>query len=126
MSITDFVNKIKGVKLSQNFSIIYAFIIILVALSSFGLGRFSRQNDPQNEPISASQAPDISSASNVLNSQEGALNQGEKRYLASRNGKLYYTAGCSASKRIAEKNIVWFSTSREAEQAGYQLSSSCK
>jgi hypothetical protein len=49
-----------------------------------------------------------------------------KNYVASKNGKLYYTTSCSGVKRLSEKNMIWFSTSTEAENAGYKKSPSCK
>jgi len=53
-------------------------------------------------------------------------NSKEKRYVASKNGKLYYSLGCSGAKRISEKNKIWFATSEEAEKSGFTFSSSCK
>jgi hypothetical protein len=50
----------------------------------------------------------------------------ERRYVASKNGKMYYSLGCSGAKRIKKENEVWFSTSLDAEKSGYTRSSTCK
>lgn len=54
-------------------------------------------------------------------------NNGRKdNYFASIKGKKYYPAGCSAGKNLKLENRVYFSTAKEAQEAGYELSSSCK
>jgi hypothetical protein len=52
-------------------------------------------------------------------------NQAENRYVASKNGKLYYRVGCGSSSRIKEENKVFFDSMQSAEQAGFQASESC-
>lgn len=130
MSINDFINKIK-VKLDIDmFTIMCLFIIILVGFSSFGLGKLSvKQNKVKEEGISIISNKDLLANSNEIElniKQENNDSSSEKKYVASKNGKLYYTIGCSGAKRIAEKNAIWFASSNEAEKSGYQFSSSCK
>ena len=50
----------------------------------------------------------------------------ERRYVASKNGKMYYPLGCASAKRIKPENEVWFSTENEAIKSGYTKSSMCK
>ena len=130
MSITDFTNKIKGIEKFDSFTLLYLFIVVFVGISAFGLGRLSVGNVvksavfyPQSEGIIQTE-PQIGK---IVSQQGVPLNNDstEKRYLASKNGKLYYSVGCSGAKRIAEKNIIWFSTTTEAELAGYKVSTSC-
>jgi hypothetical protein len=47
-------------------------------------------------------------------------------YVASKSGKLYYTASCAGAKRILDKNKVWFNTAGDAEKSGYTRATSCK
>jgi len=127
MSINDFINKIKGKLSIDTFTIMCLFVIVGVGVSAFGLGRLSitsKSNYDQDIIITDNNI--------LLNSEIKKdieipnQNLKEKRYVASKNGKLYYTAGCSGSKRILIKNQIWFASSLDAEKSGYSLSSSCK
>lgn len=117
MSINDFCNKIKVKSSIDRFTIICFIVIILVGVSSFGLGRLSTKDKNQDDDISIVFNDDFSEDSDRL---------GEKKYIASRNGKLYYPLDCSGAKRIADKNAIWFANEIEAEKSGYQFSTSCK
>ena len=46
-------------------------------------------------------------------------------YVAARGGTAYYLPSCAASKRIAEKNKIWFQTRQEAEKMGYKPAQNC-
>lgn len=46
-------------------------------------------------------------------------------YVASRTGQYYYLPSCSGSKRIAEKNKVWFATETKAKEAGFKPAKAC-
>ena len=109
-------------------------IVILVGISSFFLGRLSNQTSsnglkieniglqasaigaivPNNDQISLN--PSISEKTN---------NDSRGSYFASKKGKKYYSTGCSAGKTIKQENRIYFSTTIEAEKAGFTLSSSC-
>lgn len=126
MSISDFVHKIKGNLSIDRTSFLYFIILALVALCSFGLGRFS--NSFSNNSFNSFQ--NIKNSNNseeikLLNDDITTFDKIENNYVASKNGKLYYSASCSGVKRIKSENRVWFSTKEEAMSAGYQPSSSC-
>ncbi len=137
MSIPHRLNKIKG-QFSLHYSFIVTFfIMIIVALASFGLGRLSV--GPTLEPPKASGQPSIENSmpNNVLlNSKASAVessgksskiqNTNNANFVASKNGKLYYKPTCAGAKRIKDANRVWFETPVEAEKAGYSRSKSCK
>lgn len=132
MSINHFMNKIKDRIGVDNTTLLCFLVIILVGLSSFGLGRLSVTNSAyitdnseleDNNIIIKDKIGDISQINSDINNED--INK-ERRYVASKNGKLYYTSSCSGAKRISPKNEVWFSSSIDAEKAGYTLSSSCK
>ena len=47
-------------------------------------------------------------------------------FVASKNGTVYYPSSCKAANRIQDNsNKIYFSSSLEAEKAGYAQSSSC-
>ena len=133
MSINDFMDKIKGKIGLDGSTLICLCIIVLVGLSSFGLGRLSVSNtiDKSNlklendNPSLVKEEIGNSSTVEGLTATDSSLSK-KRMYVASKNGKLYYSLGCSGAKRISTKNEIWFATSTEAEKAGFTLSASCK
>jgi hypothetical protein len=133
--------KIKQIfKNDQGKDIMIIIIVILMCLSSFGLGRLSKstQNNEikviypdQTANVLYANQENISSKNNInayntsLKSNNIAPNSTGKSFFASNRGHKYYPLGCSAGKTIKQENRVYFSTSLEAEKAGYELSSSC-
>jgi hypothetical protein len=122
----------------------FLFVLIVVALASFGLGRLSvgdiRSLKASSGDISitggetqvhANNAPgdsifkDTKEVTKITTTLPEVPNS-KKMYVASKNGKLYYTVSCSGAKRIADKNKVWFESASEAEKSGYKRASSCK
>ncbi|MFA6514837.1 MAG: hypothetical protein WCT42_01060 [Candidatus Paceibacterota bacterium] len=132
MSIPNIFDKIKGKIGVDKITILYLFIIVGVGVGSFGLGRFSANNSlNDSEPISIidNSSIDTSLDKNIDNNKISNLQSDqpqERRYVASKNGKMYYSLGCSGAKRIKKENEVWFSTSLDAEKSGYTRSSTCK
>jgi len=124
MSIPNFLNKIKSKLHVDKTTIMYSFIIIGVGVSSFCLGRISSYNDTiydtnraveaQNEPLSSRKASTMESTAK------------QKLYVASKNGKIYYSLNCSGINRIKPENQIWFASKTEAEKSGYTLSTTCK
>ena len=120
-------------------------IVILVGLGSFGLGRLSKVDSPpgikieyasqEANAIQAAQYSNVLPARNASHNEAGGQktaittnseNSTGKNFFASNRGKKYYSIGCSAGKTIVHENRVYFATREEAEQAGYELSASCK
>ena len=132
MSIYDFVDKIKGKFYIDRYTLLCLIIIIIVSIGSFGLGRLSVINNEIEDIQSAGSDYKASVGDWVGESKQNtkALPTGdlpkEKMYIASKNGKLYYSIGCSGAKRISDKNSIWFATKEDAEKSGYSLSSTCK
>lgn len=123
MSINDFMNKIK-VKLGiDKVDILYLFIIIGVGICSFFLGKLSNINEVKGVNVNRGiiEQIDISNNKNTENTEIKG-----KNFVASKNGKMYYSLGCSGAKRIKPENEIWFSTKEEAEKSGYSLSTTCK
>lgn len=131
MIINDFLNKIKDKIDIDKTSVLYLFIIIGVGISSFFLGRISANNNLNTSNIksevSITPRSDLVEYNNKpLNNISTTKDSKEKRFVASKNGKMYYTIGCSGAKRIKVENQIWFSTEADAEKSGYSLSSTCK
>jgi hypothetical protein len=133
MSINDFTDKIKGKLGLDVTTLICLCIVVLVGLASFGLGRlsvvdnsdksnFKLEND--NTSLVKEEIGNSHLSGNDVELDPSLLKK--RMYVASKNGKLYYSVGCSGAKRISEKNEIWFATKIEAEKAGFTLSASCK
>ena len=116
--------------------ILVIFIIILVGIVSFELGRLSKENGPrglkidyrgQEAGILASNTP-ISglNSENISQNTLAPSTQNKGDYFASKRGKKFYGITCSAGKTIKEENKIYFSTADAAINAGYELSSACK
>jgi len=109
-------------------------IVILVGISSFFLGRLSNQTGTNGVKLEYTGQEASAIGSNKTNIDQISLNPSitEKTnnnsrgsYFASKKGKKYYSSGCSAGKTIKIENRIYFSTTTEAEKAGFTLSSSC-
>ncbi len=104
-------------------------IVILVGLGSFELGRLSKGTQSSGIKIEYPNGV-FNQPANVVsfaqsNNATTATPTG-KQFFASSRGSKYYSLGCSGGKTIKQENRVYFSTSAEAEAAGFELSSSCK
>ena len=119
--------------------LLLCFVILLVGLTSFGLGRLSvreaasppvvlRTTEGEEVPISLLKDPKVLSAVAPAK-QSAAIAGGEGEilgaFMASRNGKKYYPSTCVAAKRILPANRVWFDTREEAEARGYTPAANC-
>ena len=129
MSISYFLNKIKENINIDKVTVMYSLVIIGVGISAFGLGRLSAQNNQfKDTGITITENNELASVSlsSNISDDKPVIQSSDKKYVASKNGKLYYTPTCAGAKRILPKNEVWFSTTIEAEKSGYTLSTSCK
>jgi hypothetical protein len=100
-------------------------IIILVGLGSFELGRLSKNSSNPGIKVEYN-----GQEANVIDSIDQNLADTAKlisgNFFASSKGSKYYSISCGAGKTIKQENRIYFKTSIEAENAGYELSSSCK
>lgn len=128
MSIHDLLYKIKREGKILDNTLIYTFLIAIVGFGSFLLGRLSVETEPRSEVksdlIENKSIPSLSQ--NKAKSQSTVSFAVEGKYVASKNGKLYYTASCKASNRIKPENRVWFDNESDAKKSGYSRSQSCK
>ncbi len=122
-------------------TILTILIVICVGLASFQLGRLSK-NDSSTSGIKITYPPELQSITNqpanVLTATENlpkatstipknsiSSTTSKSYFFASKRGHKYYPAGCSAGKSIKQENRIYFANSTEAQNAGYELSSSC-
>lgn len=113
-----------------------ALIIVLVGVSSFGLGRLSSvwsdkepirieepNMPPDNNNMAATNNNRVISQINSLNNK-GADSQ--KKYVASKSGSAYHYPWCPGAAKIKEENKIWFFTKEEAESKGYKPAQNCE
>lgn len=120
--------KVKNFSESERSKNVYLVLIIFfTALTAFGLGRMSGFDSDAPPAVvierGVMEITDYLSATQNTNSQEKQNKEGN--YVASRRGKKYYPAGCSAAKSLKPENLIYFQTTAAAEAAGYAPSSSC-
>jgi len=121
MSINDFKEKINRFVSNVNEDVIIVFIIILVALASFGLGRLSVIEE-NRQPIILENVASVSSSlkDHEISDVSGGV------VVASKNGTKYHYPWCSGAQRIKESNKIQFNSIEEAEKAGYTPAANCK
>ena len=128
--LSDLASKIKNWSTPREGELFLAAVIILLALTSFGLGRLSALRgekfpiqfiEPERQEAAVLGAvtppPPASSAKGET---------GEKLYVASKNGSVYHFPWCSGAQRIKETNKIFFSSREEAEKAGYRPAANCE
>ncbi len=129
MSIHNFVIKIKGRVGEHKKSLILGGILALTAILSFYIGYVARAEGhkeslvaitcPANAYLDSGALAEYPTTSSLMShATTGA-------YVASKNGKKYYPASCSAANRIKDQNKIFFTTTRDAEQAGYSVGAGC-
>src|SRR3989344_5830752 len=94
-------------------------IIILVAFSSFYLGRASSGLGPG--VITIENVVDLASTTT------SAVTKAEAKgsIVASKNGVRYYYSWCSGVSRLSEKNKIYFASAKEAESFGLTIAANC-
>jgi hypothetical protein len=91
-------------------------IIVLLALCSFGLGRFSGLEDVR-PPVSIIQVP--------TERKPHAMAMGGL-VVASRTGSVYYYPWCAGAQKITVGNQVWFESEEAAAATGLLPAKGCK
>ncbi|MGB0925355.1 MAG: hypothetical protein ACPGTS_01455 [Minisyncoccia bacterium] len=97
-------------------------LLVFVAIGSFVLGmRHERENYLNSNPITITENSAISSAwQKYISSKKSSA-----EFFASKNGTVYYPLACPSGSRILEENRVYFAHHKEAQNAGYKISSRC-
>lgn len=90
-------------------------LVVLVGLSSFGLGRLSAHEDSKPS-VSIRQAPVGEDRPISLGGQ----------VVASRSGGSYHFPWCSGALTMKESNKIWFKDEEAARKAGYKPAGNCE
>jgi hypothetical protein len=124
-SIKQVWEKIKGFVHEMKEELLVCFIIILVGISAFGLGKLSVYSSQDDEVRILSQYTNTAAAveSTGLDQIQKSVN-GE--VVASKSGKKYHYPWCAGAKQISEKNKITFNTIEGARAAGYTPAANCK
>lgn len=91
-------------------------IVVLVSLTSFGLGRLSAVVEAR--PIVDVRMAQMQPAPQAM--RMGGL------VVASRSGSAYYYPWCAGAQKIALGNQRWFTSEAAARSAGYAPAKNCK
>jgi hypothetical protein len=114
-----------------NDQIFYGIMVILVAISSFVLGRLSVDSGNTAKPtIQMIEPITLTATAPLAKSIEAPQKTGNNtdtpnQLVASKNGKRYYLKSCSGAKRIKPENLVSFDSRESAEAAGYTKAANC-
>ncbi len=139
MSIKDFTEKIKsfwvnnkdkiysqenGLKIKDDLFVV--FLIFLVGMASFGLGKISSL-EKRKVPISIlnTQESMYASVSESIQTDKKVDTKEKGTVVASKSGTKYYYPWCSGVARIKEENKVWFNSIDEAKARGLTPASGC-
>ena len=115
--------KIKS--LLEDQAVFTSILLILVAITSFCLGRQSMTEKTISEQVPTSFSiqnnPSAGDAPQIMEK-----NEAEARYVASKNGQVYHLLICPGAKQIKDTNKIYFDTKEEAEAAGLRPAANCK
>ena len=118
----------------------FVIVALLVGVGSFGMGRLTKV-DAEREPVrieaaSASMgevngpaAPKMAAETPPTQAPKVEIPESGSptgQFVASKNGKKYFTLTCSGAKTIKAENRVYFGSQDEAKKAGYEPSATCK
>lgn len=123
MSITNLSNKIKSKTGIDKQSFLLIFVLIFVAIASFGLGRLSSEGESMEEIIVEESKVELAEDAKIMYNESA---EEEKRFVASKNGKKYYSLNCGGASRIKPENQIWFKSREDAEKSGFTFSTTCK
>jgi hypothetical protein len=139
-SIQEIYNNFKSLLLND--TVFFALLLVLMSVTSFGLGRLSATHpeaqyssgaaqivaaEPQKLQSQAQEAEKAAgSVSDVQQTSDEPQQLGDPQYVASKNGTKYHLLWCSGAKTIKEENKIYFKSKEEAEGAGYTPAANCK
>jgi len=96
-------------------------MILLVASTSFGLGRLSLAD---KNPDNALQQPVTRKSERVSTKTSQASTS--TVFVGSKNSDKYHLPWCPGAKNIAETNKITWQSREEAEAAGYSPAANCE
>jgi hypothetical protein len=115
---------------------ILVILALLTGVGGFGLGKITSLTESKTpvriEGVTSTNTPTIEkegsakaeARSEVGSSEPVSMSSGQ--FVASKNGKKYFTVTCSGAKTIKEENRIYFASQEAAKSAGYEASVTCK
>ncbi len=102
----------------------FSFLIVLVSVLSFGLGRLSMQEHigTQSATVALTSQPEKEAVANT----PATHTETENQFVGSKNGTKYHALWCPGAKQIKETNKVYFASPEEAQAKGYTPAANCK
>lgn len=105
-------------------------IVILVAVASFGLGRWSvvpasTPERPVLVPEPVAMPATVAEATRGAAEGSGSAAATAGALVASINGTKYHALDCPGAKQISEQNKLYFQSEQEARSAGYTPAANC-
>jgi ethanolamine transporter EutH len=104
--------------------VFYGFILILVAVLSFLIGRAS--TILANRPVFSMTAVDMGKYALTPTTFTDKQVTNNATIVASKNGKKYYFVWCKGAGNIKESNKRYYNSEDAAKAAGYTLANNCK
>jgi hypothetical protein len=113
--------------------IFYSCLIVLVAVSSFALGRESVRLEQTHTTAGETSRVEVWQGEPVLDQpteKEGPTAVPEvgdllSNLVASRSGTKYHRLNCPGAKQIKEENKIYFTSAAAAAAAGYTPAANC-
>lgn len=125
--------KLKSLLLNDQ--LFYSFLVLLVGVASFSLGRASVVPGGQIMPLAQTLGTEITDT--VANTAKDAVGASFKNnapelemlagvaLVASKSGTKYHLSTCAGAKQIKPENKITFNSVKEAEAAGYKPAANC-
>lgn len=129
MSLPYYRQKIKDTCEKYQDSVFGIGIVLISNTLLFGIGYLCAMESDVSGIVSTSfPLPNSIVPQKALNMEmesDSLKRKASRSIVASRNGTKYYFRWCSGVSRIKEENKVWFETTKEAEDRGYEPSKNC-
>lgn len=117
--------------------VLLSFIVFLVALGSFGLGRLSvseqrepiriiepQEKESMSTSVSASPSPRVSPQTQTA-AVSAVMTKQSEEVIASKNGSVYHFPWCAGAQKMKEENKVIYASAVEAKAAGLRPAANC-
>ena len=109
-----------------------AFVIIVLGIASFGLGRLSVLESEKPSVELTNVFPEAAAVTATESTTEQgsqplpSATEDQGLLVGSKNSDKYHYPWCPGAVQMKEENKVWFATREEAESRGYVPAGNCK